>query len=153
MVHDVIGRTLKSGCFFVAAGATLRIEHVPEETVGWETFRGHLVDAAHARTTQRFAAWHVFLDSGNAPAEAPILSIRSGREPSRIFVTRQILSHAFEAYEDSPGVILSRPVQKWISELVGAIEPESIQRGTARDELGTLLFQAVVGTSRLPITS
>jgi hypothetical protein len=98
-------------------------------------------------------AWHVFLDTGEAPAVVPILSVRFQLEQNAVFVTRQILSHGFEAYEDSPGVILSRPVQKWVSELVGAVEPASIERGTVEDELGTLVFLAVVGTSRLPITS
>ena len=46
------------------------------------------------------------------------------REPSmrqRLYIVRRILSHGFEAYEDSPGVILSREVQKWVAELVGTI--------------------------------
>ena len=126
MMHSAVNQALCPGSFFVAPPGKLRIEHVADETVPWEIFRGHLLDAAHARVNKRFSSWHVFLDLAEAPAAAPLLSIRRQREQNKVFVTRQILCHGFEAYEDAPGVILSRPVEKWVSELVGTIEPESI---------------------------
>ena len=81
MVHSAVNHALRPGCFFVAPPGKLRIEHVADETVRWEIFRGHLLDAAHARASERFSSWHVFLDSDESPAAAPLLSIRRDRRP------------------------------------------------------------------------
>jgi hypothetical protein len=152
MVHAAAQRALRGGSFFVAPPRQLRIEHVADETVRWETFRGQLLDPAHTRQEERFAAWHVFLDEV-APAAAPLVSIRWQRDQNKVFVTRQILCRGFEAYEDAPGVILSRPVEKWVAELVGTVDAASTGDDALGRELGRLLFLAVVGISRLPITS
>lgn len=153
LVRLAVDRALCPGSFFVAPPAKLRIEQVAEESVRWEIFRGHLLEPAHSRETGRFAAWHVFLDSPEARAEAPLLTIRHAREPNAIHVTRQILTAGFEAYEESPGVILTRPVEKWVAELVGTIESPEADADRVAGELEHLLFLAVIGTSRLPITS
>ena len=152
MVQAAVQRVLRGGCFFVAPPRQLRIEHVADETVRWEIFRGQLLDPAHTRSSERFDVWNVFLDE-EAPAAAPLLSIRWQRDQNKVFVTRQILCRGFEAYEDAPRVILSRPVEKWVAELVGTAEAESIGDDALAHELGRLLFLAVVGTSRLPIAS
>jgi hypothetical protein len=153
IVRLAVDRVLRPGCFFVAPPGKLRIEHADDETIRWEIFRGHLLDAAHARQTECFAAWHVFLDSPEEPSAAPLLTILHAREPNTIHVTRQILSEAFEAYEDSPGVILTRRLRKWVAELAGTIEPPPNDVDALAVDLGRLVFLAVIGTSRLPITS
>ncbi len=121
------------------------------EDLPWEVFRGHLLDPAHARSRARFASWHVYLDDAER-APAPLISLKFQVEPARLFVTRQILTHAFEAYEDAPGVILTRPVQKWVAELIGTLELEGL-RGDLNEELSSYVLLSVIGTSRLPITS
>jgi hypothetical protein len=152
-VRRAVDRALCPGSFFVAPPANLRIEHVAGETVRWEVFRGHLLDPAHARQNKRFSSWHVFLDSPPATAEAPLLTVRQASDQDAIYVTRQIYSEAYEAYDESPGVIVTRPVRKWVAELVGTIERPKIDTDALAAELGQLLFLAVIGTSRLPITS
>ena len=152
-VRAIVNRTLCPGCFFVAAPGRLRVEHVDREHVRWEIFRGHLLDPAHAQEVRDFESWHVCIDGAEDPAATPLISVRWQHDGQRIFVTRQILTHGFEAYEDSPGVILTRPVEKWVSELIGTLDFGALTGETFEAELATYVFLAVVGTSRLPITS
>jgi hypothetical protein len=153
-VRAAVEIALRPGCFLVAPPEALRIERVTE-TVAWEVFRGHLLEPRLAGREESFASWHVFVDHANAGGVAPVplISVRWQPEQTWIGVTRQILVHAHEAYEDSPGVILSRLAQKWSSELVGRVDLVDISESSLSTELGQLLFLAVVGTSRLPITS
>lgn len=117
--------------------------------------------------------------SGDVTAE-PLLSVKWDSPSNRLHVTRNLLMYGWEAYEASQGVISSRPAQKWMPELVGTIDLDrsrgcisavgpqdssnqnrgypSAANGVSdadslRAELSTLLLLAVVGTSRLPITS
>ncbi len=152
-VRAAVERALGEGCFFVAPPHRLRIERVAAEQVSWEVFRGHLLDPAHTRQTAELEVWSVFLDDGDTAAEAPLVSIKWDAARDVIHVTRQILTHVFEGYEDSPGVILSRPAQKWVAELVGTIDLACFPPDALPLELGTYLLLAIVGTSRLPITS
>ncbi|REK08975.1 MAG: hypothetical protein DWQ37_19110 [Planctomycetota bacterium] len=155
IVRGAIEQVLRPGCFFVAAPEAFRVESA-EETVPWEVFRGHLLDAAMARTSETFESWHVYVDSvapAGTPPPAPLVSIRWSQPSELLYVTRQILTYGFEAYEDPPGVILTRPIQKWTSELVGQIDLAETTQTSLVDELGQLLLLAVIGTSRLPITS
>jgi hypothetical protein len=72
----------------------------------------------------------------------------------QIHVVRGILCYAWEGYDAGGGVIESREITKWTYELVGTIVLERfITLPEVRDELICLLWQAVVGTSRLPLTS
>lgn len=152
MISDAVERALRPGCFFVAPPAALRIEQVADESVRWEIFQGTLLDPAHTRQTQRFAAWHLFVDAGEAVAE-PLTSLRWQADEGRVYVTRQILCRGFEAYEDEPGVIRSRPVEKWSAELVGTAQVDPDRSAALAAELSRLVYLAIVGTSRLPITS
>ncbi len=152
-VGVAVDKALCPGCFFVAKPRRLRIEHVATEQVPWEIFRGHLLDPAHARESAEFETWNVFLDGSPEPGGAPLISIKWQRAGRRLYIVRQILSHGFEAYEDPPGVILSRPVHKWVSELTGTIELDRLESDALPAELARYVFLAVVGSSRLPITS
>ena len=132
-VRAAVEKVLLPGCFFVASPGRLRIEHAAAEHVTWEIYRGYLLDSALTRETVQFEAWNVFLDffdglAGERAAAVPLISIKWQADLGRIHVTRQILTHGFEAYEDAPGVILSRQVHKWIAELVG----EPVERPTRR---------------------
>ena len=154
-----IDDALRPHHFFVAPAWRLRVEHVPRETIAWEVFRGHLLDGSMTRERKTFEAWHMFLESaaeasGSAVAPAPLISLKFDATDRRLFVIRNILVHAWEAYESTPGVIDSRPVQKWAAELVGTIDLAARDDGeNLRDEIGKYLAFAMLGTSKLPITS
>lgn len=152
-IREAIGRALAWGRFFVAPTKQLRVEHVASEQAAWEVFRGHLLDASHSRRVEEFETWNVFLDKASKAAEVPLVSVRWQQGQQRVFIVRRILTHGFEAYEDAPGVILSREVQKWVSELVGTIALDAADKDELESELARYLFLAVIGTSRLPITS
>ncbi len=152
-VRAAASAILRGGCFFVAGRRRLRIERRDCESVPWEVFRGHLLDPAHARQVTDFESWNVFLDDVELTSLAPLASVLWQHEHRRVYVARRILTHGFEAYEDSPGVILSRPTQKWVAELVGTIELEGLGNAALERELATYVLLAVIGTSRLPITS
>src|SRR5947208_176843 len=69
-------------------------------------------------------------------------------------ITRAILCYAWEGYHAGDNVYLSRPTHKWVRELVGTISLDRFaDADELRDELIGLLFQAVVGCSRLPLQS
>ncbi|HTM52670.1 MAG TPA: hypothetical protein VL175_01505 [Pirellulales bacterium] len=142
---------LQPGHFFASAGQ-LSIEERPQENWRWEVLRGHLLDAAHTRETAVFDAWHVALDAAGQES-TPLILVLLDAPGVKLHVVRRILVHAFEAYEDSPGVILSRPVEKWTAELVSTIRLEHATHDHVEAELRHALFWAIVGTSRLPITS
>jgi hypothetical protein len=152
-IREAIGRALGGGHFFVASARRLRVEHVASEQAVFEIFRGHLLDAAHSRRVEKFETWNVFVDEASNAAEAPLISIRWQQVPERVFIVRRILTHGFEAYEDSPGVILSREVQKWVAELAGTIALGAVDKDELEFELARYVYLAVIGTSRLPITS
>ncbi len=95
----------------------------------------------------------MFVDGGQTLAPVPLVSVHSDSDAQEVLVLRRILTHGFEAYEDSPGVILSRPAQKWVRELVATIGVKFSNGDGLVAEIGTCVFLAVIGTSRLPITS
>ncbi len=154
-IRAAIDNVLQPGSFFVAAPARLRIEHVDREELPWEVFRGHLLDRVHARSVAHFEAWNVFLDQDEAPGAAPLISLKWQIETAQVHVTRHILTYGYEAYQDPPGVILSRPVHKWVAELAGTIDLRWFQDDDAalNAELATYVFLAMIGANRLPITS
>src|SRR5205823_2250954 len=84
----------------------------------------------------------------------PVLAVRYDVGEGRLYVTRSVLCHAHETYDAGGNVILTREVQRWQRELVGTIVlDDCADAGALHDELACQLFQTVVGTSRLPLTS
>lgn len=160
-LRTAIDDALRPGRFLVAPGWRVRIEHAPHETIAWEIFRGHLLDGAKTRERKTFSSWHVFLeppaganDSLASPPIASLVSLKYDAAERRLFVTRNILIHAWEAYESAPGVIDSHPVQKWSAELVATLRIDDRRApGELAREIGHCVFLSVVGNSRLPITS
>ena len=131
----------------------MRIEHRPAERVRWEVFRGHLLDPAQTREERTLESWQVLIRTPGTDGEEPLLAVRFDPAAEQLYVTRSIQVYGWEAYEEA-GVILSRETRKWNQELVGTI---ALDRLPHPDALGPLLEHsltlAVVGTSRLPITS
>ncbi len=158
--------------FYVGPGLTLEWEYVAAEEISWEIFRGRLLDPAHTRERRTFEAWNVYqIDPdgrssgrGGAKRGAPpqeggvtpplLLSLKWDAAAGRLYVVRGIDSYVWEGYDSGGGVILSRERRKWVRELVGAVDVADFpDAADLHDELICLLFHAVVGSSRLPLTS
>ncbi len=101
-----------------------------------------------------FEAWNVYQTGPDGRSSEPLLSLKWDAAAGRLYVVRGIDSYVWEGYDSGGGVILSRERRKWVRELVGAVAVgDFADAEELHDELICLLFQAVVGTSRLPLTS
>jgi hypothetical protein len=149
-VGQLIDALMRPGHFFVAPGLRLAWTAARAEEVPWEVFRGRLLDPAQTRLKGSFLSWHVT----EAGADEPLLAVRFDVRERRVHVTRGVLCHVWEGYDSGAGVILSRAATRWTRELVGSIELDRLPEAEElRDELACLIWQAVVGTSRLPLHS
>jgi len=153
-VRAVVAEVSAPGHFFVSRSLRLEWRHVPVEELHWEIFHGRLLDATQTRQRRTFESWNIHrVDDGQHSAE-PLLSLKLDAEQRRIQVTRGIHSHVWEAYDSGDNVILSRPARKWLRELTAEVDLAGCpDRFALRRELACRLHQAVVGVSRLPLTS
>jgi hypothetical protein len=153
-VRAAIADVVRPGHFFVGAGMDLAWEHHPDEVIPWELFRGRLLDRTQSRAQRIFEAWNIYLVQGELPSGEPLLALKLDWAAGEIHATRGILCHVWEGYDSGGGVYLSRETTRWTRELVGTARLSDFADGPAlRSELARLLFRAVVGTSRLPLTS
>src|ERR1051325_847596 len=152
-VGQLIDDTLKPGNFFVAPELRLTGMAGRAETIPWEIFRGRLLDPAHTRLTRSFLSWHILQeDDALLPAE-PILSVKLDVAARRIHVVRGLLAYVWEGHGDG-NVVEGRETIRWTRELVGTIVLDQFtDLESLRDELICVIWQAVVGTSRLPLNS
>jgi len=151
-IQTLVDQALSPACFFVAAPGRLRTRQTPDLTERWELFRGHLLPPEHARQEITCDRWDLML-AEESPAEVPLLSVYHAPSLQQLFVVRRILTHGFEAFESSPGVISSRPTEKWTAELVATLNVDTSNLHRLAAPLAHAVWLAVVGTSRLPITS
>jgi hypothetical protein len=152
-VRQVIADAVAQRHFLVHPDGT-RWEHVSAQEISWEVFRNRLLDAAHTRQRRVFEAWNVWLFESGERSGEPLIAVKFDTATNQVHVVRAIHCHAWEAYDSGGNVILSRETKKWVRELVGTIELAHITSVEEfRDELIAQLFNAVVGSSRLPLTS
>jgi hypothetical protein len=138
----------------VGPGLTLKMEHAPAVELPWEIFHGRLLDQRQTMQWETFEAWNLFLVNEAGQPPEPLLSLLLDAPAGLFHVTRAILSYVWEAYDEGNNVILSRECQRWLRELVGTIPLGRFTNADdLRDEIICKLFQAVVGSSRLPLTS
>src|SRR5205807_5936218 len=124
------------------------------QETAWEVFRGRLVDRAHTRQTQTFEAWDVYLVDETGRSGEPLLALKFDRAGSRLYVVRGLLCYVWEGYDAGGNVYLSRETTRWVRELTGTILLNRFPtEGDLLDELVCRVFHAVVGASRLPLTS
>lgn len=148
-VSEVIDAALAPGNFFAAPDLHLNWIAARSETIPWEIFRGRLLDVWQTRLQKTFLSWHV----SQADATESTISTKLDVHARQIHVTRGLLAYAWEGY-DAGGAIESRETVKWLRELVGTIDLADFDDlENLRDELICLIWQSVVGTSRLPLTS
>jgi hypothetical protein len=150
----VVAEALRPAHFFARGGTRLEWDHVAAGEVAWEVFRGRLLDPAHTRERRTFEAWNVYaLAEGGRSAE-PLLAVKFDAAAGQLHVVRAVHCYAWEGYHAGDDVYLSRETRKWLPELVGSIDPEELaDADELADELVCRLFQGVLGTSRLPLTS
>ena len=153
-VRIVIAEAVQPAHFFVRKPLILEWQHEPSEQTAWEIHQGRLLDPAHTRLLKTFESWNIFcFEPGNRSAE-PVLSVKLDIGSRQLHVTRAIYCYAWEGYDTGDNVFLSRETRKWIRELVGTIPLDRFHAAHhLRDEIICLLFQAVVGCSRLPLQS
>jgi hypothetical protein len=153
-VRETIADALRPGHFFVKPPMELTWAQLPAEELVWEIFHGRLLDAAHTRSKQTFESWNIHWVTPEGRSVEPLLSLKLDWPARRLYVTRGILSYVWEPYDAGGNVILSREVRKWVRELVAVVDlPEPVAVEHLQRTLAHRLFQAVVGVSRLPLTS
>src|SRR5262249_175991 len=129
-------------------------EHHDREEIPWEIFGGQLLDSSQTRLTESFESWNIYWNEGGHRSTEPLISLKLDSGKRLIHVVRSIHRMIWQGYHAGDNVYLSREVTKWVPELVGTARiDELVKPGALRDELICLVFQAVVGTSRLPLTS
>jgi hypothetical protein len=151
IVAEIISQVLAPGHFLVCTSTHLTWRQV-DEVPFWEVFLGRALDQNQTRERQSFRSWWVEIQGGD-PNE-PLLAIRWDFERGQLYVTRAIQIWAHVAFDDGSGAIETREAPRWSRELVGTIQlSECRTAGRLRDELAGHALQAIVGTSRLPLTS
>jgi hypothetical protein len=144
-MHAVIASVLDPWHFLARPPLALSFDDGPEE-VYWELYRGRALDHTMTRRRQRFYAWNV--RAADRPGE-PLISVKWDAEAQTLFVTRGVLSFAHEAYDAGDNTIGSREAIRAVRELVAVVAAGP----HVEDELAHAVLHAVVGTSRLPLTS
>lgn len=153
-VRALIGEVLAPGHFFAASTIGLAWEPARPEETSWEIYQGRLLDPAHTTQRRTFEAWNLFQVEDGARSAEPLLSVKLDTEANLLHVVRAMYCYAWEGYDAGGNVFLSRETCKWVRELIGTIDlGQFADEQELRDELVCLLFRAVVGTSRLPLTS
>jgi hypothetical protein len=154
VIRERIADALLPDHFFIDPSLSLEWEHLPAEELPWEIFQGRLLERAHTRQQRTFEAWNIFILENGARSAEPLLAVKLDPGAGELHVTRGLLCHAWEGYHAGDNVYLSRETTRWLRELVGTITLAGLcDTGELREELSGLLFRAVVGTSRLPLTS
>jgi hypothetical protein len=153
-VREAIAAAMQPWHFFVGKPFILEWQHQPSEEIVWEIYQGRLLDVTHTRLRQLFESWNLFcVEAGSRSAE-PILSVKLHAGSRQVHVTRAVHCHAWEGYDAGDNVYLSRETHKWVRELVGSIDLDRyFGLDDLRDEIISLLFHAVTGSSRLPLQS
>jgi hypothetical protein len=153
-LQTLIAEVLAPDHFFAARPASLNCVYVKNEELPWELFRGRLLEPAQTRLRRSFAAWNIFFHGEGGTPTAETLSVKYDAPAGKLYVTRAFPCYAWEGYHAGDNVYLSRETVKWVRELVGSVD---LARGPnpqeLRAELADLVLRAVVGTSRLPLTS
>jgi hypothetical protein len=153
-VRNVIAQAIQPAHFFVGNPLRLEWQYSPSEEIAWEIYQGRLLEAAHTRLRETFESWNIFCVEAGSRSLEPILSLKLHRGSRRLYVTRAVYCYAWEGYHAGDNVYLSCETRKWVRELVGTVHLERFpDPDDLRDEIICLLFQAVVGCSRLPLQS
>jgi hypothetical protein len=146
-------RALSLDRFVTGGDLALCRSHEPQNILPWELYQGRLVNPRHTRQVRPFECWTLHAQEAGQ-ATRTILSVLRALDGPQWFVVRQIQSWIWEAYESSPDVFDSRLVARPVTELVGTIDlGDCTCPSDLEDDLTALVLRAVIGVSRLPLTS
>jgi hypothetical protein len=153
-LRETVADVLDPRHFFLGGDAHLEWQGPVHEDLPWEVFQGCLLAPSQTRLRRRLVAWNVFwTDAGGRSAE-PILAVKLDAEAGHLHVVRGLLCHVWEGYDAGDNVYLSREAMRWVRELVGTVALGQVADvPELRRALAGLVFRAVIGTSRLPLTS
>jgi hypothetical protein len=155
-VRELVVEMIRPAHFFLGAELVLEWEYAEARELSWEIFQGRLLDPAHTRQRRSFEVWSIYATSagGESRSDEPLLAVLFDAEAGQLHVVRGLESYVWEGYDAGGSVYLSRERRKWVRELVATIFLDRFaDMEELRDELACQLFQAVVGTSRLPLSS
>jgi hypothetical protein len=153
-VRRVAAEVIAQRHFFVAPDLELEWTHQDGEHTSWEIFRGRLLDPAHTREQATFESWGVYEITAEGRSAEPVLSVKLDEAGEKLYVVRALECYVWEGYDSGGGVILSRERRKWVRELVATLRFDQFaDLDKLRDSMICGLYHAVVGTSRLPLTS
>lgn len=152
-VAELCAEMLRAAHFFLGPDLALEWEQAAEDELIWEIFQGRLLDPAHTRQRRTLAAWKIYAQ-GEERASEPLLALYLDAQTKELHVVRGLDSYVWEGYDAGGNVYLSRERRKWVRELVRTLRLDRYTDSEElRDALAGALFQAVVGTSRLPLSS
>jgi len=152
-VRRAVTTALAPGRFAVAPAVQLDFPPETAREITWELFHGRLLGDHQTRRRQAFHCWEVFVldESGE---RGPLLAVLFDPAAPCLHVTRSVHSYVWEGYDAGDNVFRSREVQRWLRELVATIDlPRCPDAAALAHALEQALFRAVVGLSRLPLTS
>src|SRR6266446_5960549 len=153
-VRALISDAMLPAHFYVRRAGAMEWQPPRAEELSWEIYHGRLFDPAHTRERRQFEAWNIFWVDAEGRSAEPILSVKWHKDEGQLHVVRAFYCYAWEGYHAGDNVYLSRETQKWVRELVSTIHLDQFRDiEEVLDELICRLFQAVVGASRLPLTS
>jgi hypothetical protein len=153
-VRRLAAEVIAAPHFFVAPDLDLEWAQFDREETSWEIFRGRLLDPAHTRERAVFESWNVYEKTADRRSDEPLLSLNLDAAAGVLYVVRGLECYVWEGYDSGGGVILSRERRKWVRELVATLRLDQFaDLDELRDEMICGLYHAVVGTSRLPLTS
>ncbi|HEY7326317.1 MAG TPA: hypothetical protein VH592_01660 [Gemmataceae bacterium] len=155
-VAALIAEMFRPEHFFLGADLELEWDHVAEQELVWEIFQGRMLDPAHTRQRRSFEVWRIYPTTppGEGRPNEPLLALYLDAAAAQLHVVRGVDCYVWEGYDAGGNVYLSRERRKWVRELVRILRLDHFSNlEELRDELACALFQAAVGTSRLPLSS
>jgi hypothetical protein len=152
-VREAIFDVLDPVHFHAAPPAQLEREHLPADETPWEVHRGQLLPRHLTRTMQTFESWNVFVIQDGTRSGEPVLALMLDAKRRQLNVVRGLLCWTWEGYHAGDNVYLSREVPRWVRERVGTLDLHGQGPRELREAVASWLFRAVVGLSRLPLTS
>lgn len=147
----LLTRLWQPGCFVVRGGLRCAWRFESECELPWEEFRGRLLDPSATRQRRRFVCWDLLPLVDSTPGPEPILSLLWDPAEGKLHVTRGLLCHVWRA-ESAGNIVESTESTRWLRERVGTLsllDPDD----DLEAEIVRLIEFAVLGTSRLPLTS
>lgn len=153
-IASLLTRLLQPAHFVVAAPLRFQWQSDVAQTIPWELHHGRLLDVSQTRRQETFRSWTMTSVVDGVAATEPTIALHWQASERVVHVVRGLLCHVQDAYDAGGNVILTRDAARWTRELVATVRLDDFtDLGSLADELMGCLWLAVIGTSRLPLTS